>query len=269
MCGMWPFAGHPSEVIIWQVGRGIRQPLMNCQASREVKVINKHEWWVLTGNTNNLLNLPQDLLNLCWAYDEDERPDFANGILSLIQKLPKKRLTRSPSHPTHLQHTSEQNFWSSATERPTITNHYQTPDDKPCSMFNLTLLRSTLAVMWMNEWMMKQCDHHTPIPNSTLSTTNQTLICLFLLFHFVLLSSVLVNFNFVLYWYFQRLSSSPHILLFFLLTRRWYSTHTHFVLSLPFLLFPISGDVFFITWNVIVISSWNCIINHYHDNTCN
>lgn len=88
MCGMWPFAGHPSEVIIWQVGRGIRQPLMNCQASREVK----------------------DLLNLCWAYDEDERPDFANGILSLIQKLPKKRLTRSPSHPTHLQHTSEQNF---------------------------------------------------------------------------------------------------------------------------------------------------------------
>lgn len=46
MCGMWPFAGHPSEVIIWQVGRGIKQPLMNCQASREVKVRFSLKWFI-------------------------------------------------------------------------------------------------------------------------------------------------------------------------------------------------------------------------------
>lgn len=36
--GMWPFSGQPSEVIIWQVGKGIKQPINNFQASKEVKV---------------------------------------------------------------------------------------------------------------------------------------------------------------------------------------------------------------------------------------
>lgn len=38
LCGEWPFKGQPPEAIIWQVGKGIKQPLANLQASRDVKV---------------------------------------------------------------------------------------------------------------------------------------------------------------------------------------------------------------------------------------
>lgn len=39
LCGEWPFKGQPPESIIWQVGKGMKQPLANLQASRDVKVI--------------------------------------------------------------------------------------------------------------------------------------------------------------------------------------------------------------------------------------
>lgn len=38
LCGEWPFKGQPPEAIIWQVGKGMKQPLANLQASRDVKV---------------------------------------------------------------------------------------------------------------------------------------------------------------------------------------------------------------------------------------
>jgi len=36
--GEWPFKGDPPEVIIWQVAKGVKQPLMNVHASKEIKV---------------------------------------------------------------------------------------------------------------------------------------------------------------------------------------------------------------------------------------
>lgn len=38
LCAEWPFKGQPPEAIIWQVGKGMKQPLANLQASRDVKV---------------------------------------------------------------------------------------------------------------------------------------------------------------------------------------------------------------------------------------
>ncbi|OTF71624.1 kinase suppressor of Ras 2-like protein, partial [Euroglyphus maynei] len=86
--GSWPFSNQPPEVIIWQVGKGIRQPIINFQASKEIK----------------------DLLYTCWTFIPDHRPDFCK-LYEYIEKLPKKRLQRSPSHPAHLQHSSEQTFF--------------------------------------------------------------------------------------------------------------------------------------------------------------
>ncbi|XP_057665960.1 kinase suppressor of Ras 2 isoform X2 [Diorhabda carinulata] len=37
LCGEWPFKGQPPEAVIWQVGKGMKQPLANLQASRDVK----------------------------------------------------------------------------------------------------------------------------------------------------------------------------------------------------------------------------------------
>lgn len=38
LCGEWPFKSQPPEPVIWQVGKGVKQPLANLQASRDVKV---------------------------------------------------------------------------------------------------------------------------------------------------------------------------------------------------------------------------------------
>ncbi|XP_075584752.1 kinase suppressor of ras [Dermatophagoides farinae] len=86
--GSWPFSGQPPEVIIFQVGKGIKHPITNFQASKEIK----------------------DLLYTCWTFNPDSRPDFSK-LYEYIEKLPKKRLQRSPSHPAHLQHASEQTFF--------------------------------------------------------------------------------------------------------------------------------------------------------------
>lgn len=55
LCGDFPFKSQPPEAIIWQVGRGMKQTLANLQASRDVK----------------------DILMICWAFQADDRPDFA------------------------------------------------------------------------------------------------------------------------------------------------------------------------------------------------
>lgn len=87
MCGEWPFKGQPPESIIWQVGKGMKQPLANLQASRDVK----------------------DILMQCWSFKASDRPDFIN-LLTTLDKLPKKRLARSPSHPVHLSRSAESVF---------------------------------------------------------------------------------------------------------------------------------------------------------------
>lgn len=45
----------------------------------------------------------------CWSYRPDTRPDFVK-LLSTLDKLPKKRLARSPSHPIHLSRSAESVF---------------------------------------------------------------------------------------------------------------------------------------------------------------
>ncbi|XP_058807431.1 kinase suppressor of Ras 2 isoform X2 [Phymastichus coffea] len=87
LCGEWPFKGQPPEAIIWQVGKGMKQTLANLQASRDVK----------------------DILMLCWSYHPENRPDFAK-LLTTLEKLPRKRLARSPSHPIHLSRSAESVF---------------------------------------------------------------------------------------------------------------------------------------------------------------
>ncbi|XP_060649442.1 LOW QUALITY PROTEIN: kinase suppressor of Ras 2 [Drosophila nasuta] len=87
ICGEFTFKDQPAESVIWQVGRGMKQSLANLQSGRDVK----------------------DLLMLCWAYDKEQRPDFAR-LLSMLEHLPKKRLARSPSHPVNLSRSAESVF---------------------------------------------------------------------------------------------------------------------------------------------------------------
>ncbi|XP_028176631.1 kinase suppressor of Ras 2 [Ostrinia furnacalis] len=84
LCGEYPFKGQPPEAIIWQVGKGVKQSLANMQASRDIK----------------------DILMVCWAYRASERADFPR-LLTTLQKLPRKRLARSPSHPVHLSRSAD------------------------------------------------------------------------------------------------------------------------------------------------------------------
>ncbi|XP_045536432.1 kinase suppressor of Ras 2 isoform X2 [Papilio machaon] len=87
LCGEYPFKGQPPEAIIWQVGKGVKPSLANMQASRDIK----------------------DILMLCWSYRSSERPDFPH-LLSTLEKLPRKRLARSPSHPVHLSRSADSVF---------------------------------------------------------------------------------------------------------------------------------------------------------------
>jgi kinase suppressor of Ras 2 len=87
LCGEFPFKSQPPETIIWQVGRGMKQSLANIQATHDVKHI----------------------LMLCWKFTPNERPPFSS-LLETLKKLPKKRLTRSPSHPVQLSRSAESVF---------------------------------------------------------------------------------------------------------------------------------------------------------------
>uniref|UniRef100_T1J2I7 Kinase suppressor of Ras 2 n=1 Tax=Strigamia maritima TaxID=126957 RepID=T1J2I7_STRMM len=87
LCCEWPFKGQPPEAIIWQVGKGIKQSLACIQTSREVK----------------------DILMTCWTFKTSDRPEFSH-LLRILERLPKKRLARSPSHPIHLSRSAESVF---------------------------------------------------------------------------------------------------------------------------------------------------------------
>lgn len=87
LTGEWPWKQQPPETIIWSVGRGMRPSLANLQASRDVK----------------------DILILCWKFQCENRPDFTE-LNTCLEKIPKKRLARSPSHPVHLSRSAESVF---------------------------------------------------------------------------------------------------------------------------------------------------------------
>lgn len=48
---------------------------------------------------------------VCWAYRGSERAEFPR-LLTTLQKLPRKRLARSPSHPVHLSRSADSVFWA-------------------------------------------------------------------------------------------------------------------------------------------------------------
>ncbi|KAH3883289.1 hypothetical protein DPMN_007244 [Dreissena polymorpha] len=77
--GHWPFEDQPAESIIWQVGHGIKPSFGLIRGSKDVK----------------------DMLLLCWNYKCEDRPSFGN-LLKIMERLPRKPFTRSPSHPIHL-----------------------------------------------------------------------------------------------------------------------------------------------------------------------
>ncbi|XP_059350821.1 kinase suppressor of Ras 1-like [Daphnia carinata] len=87
LCGEWPYKEHSPEAMIWQIGRGMKQSLANLQASRDLK----------------------DILMACWAFNVKDRAEFSK-LLKILERLPKKRLLRSPSHPVHLSRSAESVF---------------------------------------------------------------------------------------------------------------------------------------------------------------
>uniref|UniRef100_A0A673NN09 non-specific serine/threonine protein kinase n=1 Tax=Sinocyclocheilus rhinocerous TaxID=307959 RepID=A0A673NN09_9TELE len=77
----WLFKNQPAEVIIWQVGSGMKPNLTQIGMGKEIS----------------------DILLFCWAYEQEERPSFSK-LVELLEKLPKRN--RRLSHPVH--------FWKSA-----------------------------------------------------------------------------------------------------------------------------------------------------------
>ncbi|XP_075881913.1 kinase suppressor of Ras 2 isoform X2 [Nelusetta ayraudi] len=77
----WPYKSQPAEVIIWQIGNGMKPNLTPTGMGKEIS----------------------DILLLCWAYKPEERPSFSK-LVDLLEKLPKRN--RRLSHPGH--------FWKSA-----------------------------------------------------------------------------------------------------------------------------------------------------------
>lgn len=66
-----PYKNTLPPIVIWQVGRGLKQPLINLQAPREIK----------------------NILLICWS---SERPNFQE-LNNLLESLPRKRVQRSSS----------------------------------------------------------------------------------------------------------------------------------------------------------------------------
>ena len=69
------------------VGKGMKPTMSALSASRDVK----------------------DILVMCWTFQPQHRPDF-EFLSTNLEKVPKKRLARSPSHPVHLTRSAESTF---------------------------------------------------------------------------------------------------------------------------------------------------------------
>lgn len=84
LAGQWPFSKYPVESIIWQIGKGVKQNLAGLDITREAK----------------------DIISMVWAHDPENRPQFSM-LLKAFERLPKKRLIRSPSQPTYLTRSAD------------------------------------------------------------------------------------------------------------------------------------------------------------------
>ncbi|CAF0776401.1 unnamed protein product [Adineta steineri] len=73
----FPYAKQPPEYIIWRAGNSLKQPLSSVHISKYAK----------------------DIINQCWSFVPDDRPDF-DMLCKSLSKMPNKRtLVRSPSTP--------------------------------------------------------------------------------------------------------------------------------------------------------------------------
>uniref|UniRef100_A0A183DS47 Protein kinase domain-containing protein n=1 Tax=Gongylonema pulchrum TaxID=637853 RepID=A0A183DS47_9BILA len=79
----FPFQDLHPDIVIWRIGRGIKIPLGGIGAARDV----------------------QEILVRCWSYVAKERPTFRD-ISGMLERLPKKRLARSPSYPVSRSYES-------------------------------------------------------------------------------------------------------------------------------------------------------------------
>uniref|UniRef100_A0A158Q6Q7 Kinase suppressor of Ras 2 n=1 Tax=Elaeophora elaphi TaxID=1147741 RepID=A0A158Q6Q7_9BILA len=79
----FPFRELHPDVVIWKVGCGFKASLDDISGPREVK----------------------DILFRCWNYAPKERPTLCD-ILGMLERLPKKRLGRSPSFPVSRSYES-------------------------------------------------------------------------------------------------------------------------------------------------------------------
>jgi kinase suppressor of Ras 2 len=82
-----PFNRYTPETIVYHVGCGIKPPISNIQAAKEAK----------------------ELLMHTWNYRPEERPSFQE-LQQLVLKMPKRRITRSPSHPVNMSRSAESIF---------------------------------------------------------------------------------------------------------------------------------------------------------------
>ena len=73
--------------LFFSVGKGMKPTMSALSASRDVK----------------------DILVMCWTFQPQHRPDF-EFLSTNLEKVPKKRLARSPSHPVHLTRSAESTF---------------------------------------------------------------------------------------------------------------------------------------------------------------
>ncbi|CAF3283429.1 unnamed protein product [Rotaria socialis] len=73
----FPFSKQPPEYIIWRAGNSLKQPLSSVHISKNAK----------------------DIINQCWSFVADDRPDFAMLCKSLTKMPGKRALVRSPSTP--------------------------------------------------------------------------------------------------------------------------------------------------------------------------
>uniref|UniRef100_A0A915JS36 Protein kinase domain-containing protein n=1 Tax=Romanomermis culicivorax TaxID=13658 RepID=A0A915JS36_ROMCU len=83
----FPYKKLFTDAIIWQCCKGIKPGLTNLTVAKEIK----------------------DVLVQCWTYKPGERPNF-HQLLKTFEKLPRKRLERSPSQPVHLSRSAESIF---------------------------------------------------------------------------------------------------------------------------------------------------------------
>ena len=81
-------------------------------------------WFTLTclkaKSKSIVLCLLQDILLLCWAFKQEERPSFSK-LVDLLEKLPKRN--RRLSHPGHFWKSAEYVKWVRDTKQQTISNY--------------------------------------------------------------------------------------------------------------------------------------------------